>query len=160
MAELGSLGPEDWAFWDTWMRAQRLLTREFDRSLQRTLGLSKAEFSVLVTLEAAPDGRMRVGELATVLDWDKGRVAHQLTRMESRGLLAPHETSASGRRVGVELTAAGRGMARRAIRHHSDNIRRLALTQLSREERTAIGEWSARLIDDLTADRAPRAADR
>ncbi|MGW4529069.1 MarR family winged helix-turn-helix transcriptional regulator, partial [Amycolatopsis sp. NPDC004378] len=57
------MSPEDWEFWDTWMRAQRLLAHELDRGLQRDCGISKAEFSVLRTL-ARP---MRVGELADAL---------------------------------------------------------------------------------------------
>lgn len=151
MAESGILSSHDWRFWDTWMRAQRLLNREFDRSLQLELGLSKAEFSVLVSLESAPEGRSRVSELAASLDWDKGRVAHQLSRMESRGLLARTETGAAGRRTGIELTHAGRDMARRAIRLHSRNISRLVLTHLTEEERTAIAEWSSRVAHDLGA---------
>ena len=134
------------------MRAQRLLTREFDRSLQQALGLSKAEFSVLVTLDAAPEGRMRVGELAAALDWDKGRVAHQLTRMEARELLSREESGASGRRTGVGLTDAGHNAARRAVRLHSENVQRLAIDRLTSSERTAIGNWSKRLIEAIDDD--------
>src|SRR3954447_7660614 len=93
MADAASLSPEEWAFWDAWMRAQRLLVGEVDRVLQRDFGISKAEFSILVTLQGVPDRRMRVTELAGSLGWEKSRVAHQLTRMERRGLL---ERSAAG----------------------------------------------------------------
>lgn len=134
------------------MRAQRLLNRQFDRSLQQALGLSKAEFSVLVTLEAAPSARLRVSELAAALDWDKGRVAHQLSRMEARGLLARQETGSAGRRTGVELTAEGVDAARRAIRLHSDNVRRLALDRLTPEERTVIEGWSTRVTQSFGED--------
>lgn len=151
MAELGSLTVQDWSFWNSWMRAQRLLNRQFDRSLQQTLGLSKAEFSILVTLDDSPEGQARVSELATALDWDKGRVAHQLSRMETRGLLTRHETGATGRRTSVGLTPEGRDAARRAIRLHSDNIRRLALEPLTPEERTAVENWSSRIVQDLGA---------
>lgn len=44
------LDPAEWEFWDTWMRAYRLLVRELDRGLQRDCGISKAELSVLMTL--------------------------------------------------------------------------------------------------------------
>ena len=52
-----------------WMRAQRLLAQEVDRCLQRDFGISKAEFSVLVTLRQAPGREMRVGDLAESLSW-------------------------------------------------------------------------------------------
>jgi DNA-binding MarR family transcriptional regulator len=90
----GQLSPEDWEFWDRWMSAQRQLALEVDRRLQRRFGISKAEFSVLVTLSGAAAGEMRVVELAGTLDWDKSRVAHQLTRMEARGLVERVESGA------------------------------------------------------------------
>ncbi|WP_439379736.1 MarR family winged helix-turn-helix transcriptional regulator [Amycolatopsis lexingtonensis] len=140
MAELST---EDWAFWDTWMRAQRLLVRELDRGLQRDCGISKAEFSVLMTLSAP----MRVGELAEALDWEKSRVSHLLTRMENRGLVARAEDGATGRRTGVELTAEGRRTAERATRAHGGNVRRLVLDRLTPGQAAAIREWSEQLIE-------------
>jgi hypothetical protein len=65
MAETRTLEPEEWELWDAWMRAQRLLARELDRGLQRDCGISKAEFSVLVTLWQAPGREMRVGALVS-----------------------------------------------------------------------------------------------
>src|SRR3954463_10540628 len=103
-----TLEPGEWELWHTWMHAQRLLARELDRRLQRDYGISKAEFSVLVTLHQAASGQMRVGELAESLAWEKSRVAHQLTRMESRELVERTDNESSGRRVGIALTAKGR----------------------------------------------------
>src|SRR5581483_3286901 len=118
-----TLRPEEWERWNTWMQAQRLLARELDRALQREFGISKAEFSVLVTLHRAPGGRMRVGELAESLDWDKSRVAHQLTRMEQRELVDRTDHESNGRRIGTGLTAKGRDAVQHAILGHAENIR-------------------------------------
>ena len=57
MAQTRTLEPEEWELWHTWMRAQRLLARELDRCLQRDYGISKTEFSVLVTLRQAPSAQ-------------------------------------------------------------------------------------------------------
>ncbi|MDQ7807523.1 MarR family transcriptional regulator [Amycolatopsis sp. A133] len=151
MATAASLSSAEWAFWDSWMRAQRLLAKEVDRVLQRDFGISKAEFSVLVTLQAAPDGQMRVTDLAESLDWEKSRVAHQLTRMERRGLLERSEAGAAGRRTGVTLTPSGKEVVERAIRGHAHTIRRLAFDRLSPEQAAAIGAWSSGLVEHLTA---------
>ena len=148
MARSASLSPAEWEFWDRWMSAQRLLSAEVDRTLQRDFGISKAEFSVLVTVHRAAGSPPRVTELADALCWDKSRVAHQLTRMEHRGLL-DRTRSGSGRRTGVALTAAGRDVVRRAIRGHAATIRRLALDPLSPEQTAAIRAWSDALIDRL-----------
>lgn len=149
MVEPASLSAAEWAFWDSWMQAQRLLLREIDRTLQRDFGISKAEFSILVTLQGAPEGRMRVTELADSLDWEKGRVAHQLTRMERRGLLERSESGAVGRRTGIALTETGRDVVERAVHDHGSNIRRLVLDRLSPEQAAAISAWSRQVIDDI-----------
>jgi DNA-binding MarR family transcriptional regulator len=150
MSEIGSLSPEQWTFWDAWMQAQRLLAKEVDRVLQRDFGISKAEFSILVKLQAAPGGQLRVTDLAESLDWDKSRVAHQLTRMERRGLLERSESGAAGRRTGIALTPSGDDLIERAIQGHAANIRRLAFDRLSPAQAASIGAWSKGLIDHLT----------
>ncbi|MCR6489257.1 MarR family winged helix-turn-helix transcriptional regulator [Amycolatopsis sp. OK19-0408] len=142
------LEPAEWEFWDTWMRAQRLLVRELDRGLQRDCGISKAEFSVLVRLVRLGEP-MRVGELADALDWEKSRVSHLLTRMENRGLVARIEDGAGGRRTGIELTAEGRRAARAAIHAHGGNLRRLVFDRLTPEQRAAIGAWNEDVVGRL-----------
>lgn len=149
MAEPRTLDPEQWELWHAWMQAHRLLNRELDRDLQRGYGISKAEFSVLVTLHRAPGGRLRVGELAESLDWDKSRVAHQLTRMESRGLVTRTDHGSNGRRAGIGLTATGRHTAENAILGHAENIRRYFFQTLTPDQAAVIDEWSRQTVDRL-----------
>jgi DNA-binding MarR family transcriptional regulator len=159
MTETQSLEPEEWEFWDTWMRAQRLLTRELERGLQRDCGISKAEFSVLVTLWRASGREMRVGELSESLDWDKGRVSHQLTRMENRGLVKRTQYGADGRRAGIRLTDEGLSAAQSAILVHAANIRRHFLDSLTPEQASVIGAWSEQAVDRLEPRRSEAASD-
>jgi DNA-binding MarR family transcriptional regulator len=151
MATPHTLQPGEWERWNTWMRAQQLLIRELDRDLQRDYGISKAEFSVLVTLHRTPGGQMRVGELAESLDWDKSRVAHQLTRMENRELVDRTDNETSGRRLGVGLTVKGRNAVQSAIRGHADNIRRYFFDVLTPEQAAAIDAWSRQMVDRVEA---------
>ncbi|WP_435134130.1 MarR family winged helix-turn-helix transcriptional regulator [Actinacidiphila sp. bgisy144] len=159
MTETRSLEPEDWEFWNVWMRAQRLLTRELERGLQSDCDISKAEFSVLVTLWQATGREVRVGELAESLDWDKSRVSHQLTRMEKRGFVERTRYGADGRRAGVGLTAEGSRAAQSAVLVHGRNIRRHFLDPLPPEQASAIREWSERAVDRLEPRRSEAAGD-
>ena len=152
MVASDGLEPEEWDLWDTWMRAQRLLVQEIDRRLQSDFGISKAEFSVLVTLLRAPGREVRVLDLAESLDWEKSRVSHQLTRMESRGFVRRTESGASGRRTGVGLTPQGRRLAERAVLGHAGNVRDLFFESLSPDQASAIRGWSEQMIDRV----APR----
>jgi DNA-binding MarR family transcriptional regulator len=138
MAEAHTLEPGEWEFWDTWMRAQRLLTRELERGLQRD-----------VTLWQAAGREMRVGELSESLDWDKSRVSHQLTRMENRGFVKRTQYGADGRRAGIGLTAEGRRAAQSAVLVHAGNIRRYFLDSLTPEQAAVIRAWSEQVIDRI-----------
>jgi DNA-binding MarR family transcriptional regulator len=147
MTETRALEPEEWELWDLWTRAQRVLARELDRGLQRDFGISKAEFSVLMTLRRAPGREMRVSELSASLAWEKSRVSHQLTRMENRGLVETTECGAAGRRTRIGLTAQGRRVAQRAVLGHGGNIRRYFLDPLTTEQAAAIRTWSEQMLD-------------
>jgi DNA-binding MarR family transcriptional regulator len=144
-----TLEPGEWELWHTWMQAQRLLARELGRELQRDHGISKAEFSVLVTLRQAAGGEMRVGALVESVGWEKSRVSHQLTRMEHRGLVERTGSAAGGRRVGVALTAPGRQAVESAIIGHGGNIRRHFFDAVTPEQAAAIRAWSEQLVDRL-----------
>ena len=152
-----ALEPEEWELWDTWMRAQRLLVRELDRGLQRDCGISKAEFSVLVTLRQAPGREMRVGDLVDSLGWEKSRVSHQLTRMENRGFVAQTEGGPSGRRTKIGLTATGRRVVQAAIHAHGGNIRHYFLDSLTPDQATTIRNWSEQVIDRIEPRRGETA---
>ncbi|MEV0350076.1 MarR family winged helix-turn-helix transcriptional regulator [Nonomuraea sp. NPDC050680] len=147
MAE--TLEPDEWDLWDTWMRARRLLDRELDRGLQRDHGISKAEFSVLVTLWRASGREMRVGDLVDSLGWEKSRVSHQLTRMENRGFVAQTQAGPSGRRTRIGLTATGCRIVQDAVLGHAGNIRRYFLDSLTPEQAATIRAWSEQIIDRI-----------
>jgi DNA-binding MarR family transcriptional regulator len=154
VTEARSLEPEEWEFWDTWMRAQRLLTRALERGLQHDCDISKAEFSVLVTLWQAAGREMRVGELSESLDWDKSRVSHQLTRMEKRGFITRTQYGSDGRRAGVALTSEGRRAAQSAVLVHGGNIRRYFLDSLTPAQASVIQAWSEQAVDRLEPRRS------
>ncbi|MGW2696701.1 MarR family winged helix-turn-helix transcriptional regulator [Streptomyces sp. NPDC001296] len=159
MTETRPLEPQEWEFWDLWMRAQRLLARELERDLQRECGISKAEFSMLVTLWQAAGREMRVGELSESLDWDKSRVSHQLTRMEKRGFVKRTKYGVDGRRAGIGLTTEGRRAAQSAILVHGGNIRRHVLDSLPPEQASVIRAWSEQAVDRLESRRSETASD-
>ncbi|MFD2470858.1 MarR family winged helix-turn-helix transcriptional regulator [Amycolatopsis silviterrae] len=144
--------PDDWELWNAWVHAQRLLTRELDRGLQRECGITKTEFSVLVTLWRTPGHELRVANLVEALGWEKSRVSHQLTRMEARDLVAPAR-SASGRRTGVSLTSQGRSSVQDALVVHGNNIRRHFLDSLTPAQTSAIRSWAEQTIERIEPGR-------
>ncbi|HEY0238669.1 MAG TPA: MarR family winged helix-turn-helix transcriptional regulator [Friedmanniella sp.] len=105
---------------DTWQRLQQVterLQREVGRGLRADADLSGAEFATLAGLAAA-GGEDRPAACARRIGWDSSRLAHQLERLENRGLVRRSPTAGRGRASIVALTEAGRDAHRHAVGPH------------------------------------------
>lgn len=94
--------------------------------------LSGPEFGVLSRLAAFGKGEMRQNEIATVMGWEKGRLSHQLTRMEKRKLIK--RRPADGRGTLVAFTKIGREKLEYALPARAESVRRNLLSRLSAEQ--------------------------
>jgi DNA-binding MarR family transcriptional regulator len=149
MSTAAGVSEQDWRLWREFVTMHRHLARELDRQLQRDAGISQADFTVLATLSEAPDRRLRTGELAELLAWEKSRVSHQVARMESRGLLDRTECDTDGRGTWVGLTPDGRRTLLASSRDHADAIRDLFFDELADDEKSALGDVARRVLDRL-----------
>jgi DNA-binding MarR family transcriptional regulator len=110
------------------------LDARLNRDLQQTSGLSLADYDVLVLLTEAPDGRLRVFQIAEDLHWEQSRLSHHLGRMQRRGLVAREECTTDRRGAFVVLTAAGRDAIEKAAPAHVATVRKLVFDGLSKEQ--------------------------
>jgi DNA-binding MarR family transcriptional regulator len=133
--------------WRGWLKLNTDLATTLQRELQQDVGLSMPDFEVLVHLTDNPEGRVRVTDLAGLLQWERSRVSHHVTRMEGRGLVARVECSEDGRGAFVVITPQGRAAIEEAAPGHVRAVRRLMFDALSDEETAAL----AAVIDKLLA---------
>lgn len=159
MSTVLGVSEQDWQLWREFVTMHRHLARELDRQLQRDAGISQADFSVLLVLSEAPESRLRTGELAELLAWEKSRVSHQVARMEARDLLDRTECQTDGRGTWVGITDEGRRVLRGASADHASAIRDLFFTQLQGDEKAAIGQASRRILDKMSPEACEIAAD-
>ena len=110
------------------------LSATLQRELQDDAGLSTQDYEVLVHLTDSPEGRMRVTDLARLLQWERSRVSHHVTRMESRRLVQRVECAEDGRGAFVVITPQGRAAIEQAAPGHVNTVRRLVFDALSPEE--------------------------
>lgn len=150
---------QDWQLWREFVTMHRHLARELDRQLQRDAGISQADFSVLSALADSRDERLRTGELAELLAWEKSRVSHQVSRMESRGLLDRTECAEDGRGTWVGITEEGHRVLRGATGDHAATIRSLFFDQLGDGEKAALGTAARRILDKMSPEACEIAAD-
>jgi len=120
--------------WRRWMRLNTELLASLNREMQSDTGLSNADYQVLVVLTDSADGRVRVSELATSLQWERSRVSHHVARMEKRDLVSRLGCPEDGRGAFVRITEAGRAAIERAAPGHVRAVRRLVFDELTAEE--------------------------
>lgn len=117
--------------WRALQLMQLRLTAELARQLAHDSDLSYQDYVVLVALTGAPDGRLRLFELARDLGWEKSRLSHHITRMADRGLLAKEPCDDDRRGAFVVVTAHGRSAITAAAPGHVDAVRRLFVDRLT-----------------------------
>src|SRR6476620_2201150 len=119
------LTEEEQRAWRGLLRMTSQLNARANRLLQEEYGISLADYEVLVALSEAPEGRLRVFEIADALAWEQSRVSHQLARMQRRGLVARQDCASDARGAFAVLTAAGRAAIERAAPAHVEQVRQL-----------------------------------
>jgi DNA-binding MarR family transcriptional regulator len=156
MAGDGGLDDRQQRAWRSFLRMQELLRGRLERQLQAGSGLSSADYTVLVVLYDAPGRRLRQYELGELLEWEKSRLHHQLTRMCRRGFVerGPDPDHPGSRATYVTLTDAGSRALLAAVPAHSRQVRRLVIDLLTDEELDQLRAVSERILAGLESDRA------
>jgi len=120
--------------WRRWLTLNARLSATLQRELQDDAGLSMPDFEVLVHLTDSPEGRIRVTDLARLLQWERSRVSHHVTRMERRRLVQRVECTEDGRGAFIVITPQGRAAIEQAAPGHVKTVRRLVFDALSPED--------------------------
>jgi DNA-binding MarR family transcriptional regulator len=138
-ADFRWLTAEEQRVWRRWMTLNAQLSATLQRELQDDAGLSTQDYEVLVHLTDDPEGRMRVTDLARLMQWERSRVSHHVTRMERRRLVQRVECAEDGRGAFVLITPQGRAAIEQAAPGHVNTVRRLVFDVLSPEEVDSFG---------------------
>jgi DNA-binding MarR family transcriptional regulator len=124
------------------LRAHAELTRALDAQLTREHKLPLSSYEVLLFLADAPEGRMRMSELAESVLLSRSGLTRLVDRLERDGLLKRERCESDARGLFAEITPEGRELFDAARRTHLDGVRALFLDRFSRDElRTLGGLW-------------------
>jgi DNA-binding MarR family transcriptional regulator len=151
------LTAEEERVWRRWLTLNARLSATLHRELQDDAGLSMPDYEVLVHLTDSPEGRMRVTDLARLLQWERSRVSHHVTRMERRRLVQRVECAEDGRGAFIVITPQGRAAIEQAAPGHVETVRRLVFDILSPEEVDALATIIEKALAELDrqAERLP-----
>jgi DNA-binding MarR family transcriptional regulator len=134
------LTAEEQCVWRRWLTLNARLSATLHKELHDDVGLSMPDYEVLVHLTDNPEGRIRVTDLARLLQWERSRVSHHVIRMESRRLVQRVECVEDGRGAFIVITPEGRAAIEQAAPGHVKTVRRLVFDVLSPEEVDAFGK--------------------
>jgi DNA-binding MarR family transcriptional regulator len=128
------LAPNELAAWRGFLRAHTALTRELDAELVESHGLPLSSYEVLLFLAEAPDGRMRMSELADRVLLSRSGLTRLADRLARDGLIERRPCTEDARGWFATLTPKGRELFAEARRTHLDGVRRRFVGAFSGEE--------------------------
>ena len=147
-----SLTPTELAAWRGLLRSHAALVRDLDAELHARHDLSLHEYEVLLTLAAAPDGRMRMSELATAVVLSQSGLTRLVDRLVRDGSVARVRCEGDRRGQNAELTDAGRRRYGEARITHLADVRSRFLSHFNEAELEILGAFWERISPGATAE--------
>jgi DNA-binding MarR family transcriptional regulator len=137
---------DELAAWRGLLRAHDQLTRVLDADLSEAHGLPLASYEVLLFLANAPDGRMRMSELADSVLLSRSGLTRLVDRLAADGLVERIQCPEDARGLYAAITEAGRRRFAEARKTHLAGIRGRFLDNYSAAELRRFGQLWSRIL--------------
>ena len=145
------LTPLEFAAWVGFLRVHAAFVRELDSELEAAHGLPLTQYEVLLYLDAAPDQRLRMTELARSVLLSQSGVTRLVDRLEARGLVVREPCPEDRRGLLARITDDGRKRLGEARPTHLAGIRRLFVQHFDDDELRRLADVWERVIPGVTA---------
>ena len=103
-----SVSPAEMRAWAAIVETANIVQFAADRQLRDAVGLTLAQFEILLRLLEAPDGRLRMTDIADALTVSRSGLTYQMARLETLGLVERRPSAGDERSVIAHITPAGR----------------------------------------------------
>lgn len=134
------------AAWRALLLAQHRVLRAIDKDLDRAGVIALTSYDVLLELAAAPDGSLRMQDLAGRVVLSRSRVSRLVDDLERRGYVERLPDPDDGRACLAHLTSDGRAAFRRAAPVYLRGIREHFTRHLEPDERVVLTRALERVI--------------
>ena len=142
--------------WRALLASHAALVDRLSEELQEEKDLPLPWYEVLLFLARAPDGRLRMGELAGSLLLTPSGVTRLVDRMEADGLVQRQQCPSDRRGWNAVITPAGRARLRSASPVHLRGVERHFGRHLTDEEAELLADVLGRVLGELRPDTAER----
>lgn len=143
------LEPRELAAWRGMLRTYVLIQRELEVELERRHGLQNSTYEVLMHLSDAPEGRMRLSDLATLAILSRSGLTRLIDRLEKEGQVTRERCETDARGYFAVLTEEGRTRVTAARREYLDAVRERFLDLMTPEEQEQLGGIWGRVLEQL-----------
>jgi DNA-binding MarR family transcriptional regulator len=134
MAEPRWLNKQEQQAWRAFIAAQRVVNTRIEQQLQRDAGIPHTYYEILVRLSDAPDGRLRMSELAVATQGSRSRLSHAVNRLEQTGWVRREGIESDRRGQVAILTDLGRQKLVESAPGHVEEVRKSIFDALSEEQ--------------------------
>jgi DNA-binding MarR family transcriptional regulator len=141
--------------WRGMLRAHAALTKALDADLDAEHRLPLSSYEVLLYLNDAPDGRMRMRDLAASVILSRSGLTRLADRLEREGLICRESCPSDARGSYAVLTQAGVEKLAAARATHLAGVRSLFLQHFSDDELDALGDAWERVIPGAASAPGP-----
>lgn len=135
------------AAWRALLLAQNAVLRAIDEDLLAAGRVSLQRYDVLLELNAAPDKRLRMKDLASRTVLTRSRVSKLIDEMAAEGLVQRESDPSDRRGATVRLTAHGRDALRKGAPVYLSGIERHFTTHLTKAEQRTITHALQKVVD-------------
>jgi DNA-binding MarR family transcriptional regulator len=132
--------------WRGFLRAHAAIAKELDTELVATHGLPLSSYEVLLVLEGAPEGRLRMSEIADSVLLSRSGVTRLVDRLEKEGMIERVSCPTDRRGLHAVLTKRGRARLLEARPTHLAGVRSAFLARFSDDELDRLCEFWERLL--------------
>jgi DNA-binding MarR family transcriptional regulator len=129
--------------WRGFRRMAEVISSRIASELQKATGISGQDFAILALLKATCHGELRQRDIQQFLGWDKSRLSHQLSRMETRAVVTRENRSGQG--VMVCITEEGIRQITEAEPLHAAAVRQYFLKFLTTEDTAVLTDIAGKL---------------
>ncbi|MEU4398950.1 MarR family transcriptional regulator [Micromonospora orduensis] len=131
------------------MEVSSLLRYAVEEHLRADGDLSYVQFQILARLVDAPEGRLRMTDLADGVVYSRSGLTYQAGLLDKRGLITRSPSPDDERSVLVTVTDAGRDLVARVLPGHVDRVQRLLFEPMVGEDVATLSGVLARVRDHM-----------
>ena len=148
---LRELAPAELGAWRGMLRVHSALVKALDAELIAVHGLPLTSYEVLINLQAAPDRRRRMAELADSVLLSRSGTTRLVDRLERDGLLERDTCDSDGRGCFAVLTVQGEELLSKARATHLEGVRERFLRHFADTELEQMAAWWDRALPGAAA---------